>query len=148
MTRRVSCIFCAIVAGTAPASEVYRDALCCAFLDTQPLTPGHLLVIPLVHATDLTDLPPATGAHMFEIGQRLALSQRAALASCTGTNLILADGRDAGQTVFHVHLHVVPRSSTDGFGFRFPAGYPARPARASLDAQAALLRQSLPAAGS
>ena len=70
------CIFCSILAGEAPASFVYRDEVCSAFVDIQPVNLGHLLVIPNVHATHLADLDGETAAHLMRIGHRLAAALR------------------------------------------------------------------------
>jgi diadenosine tetraphosphate (Ap4A) HIT family hydrolase len=139
----VSCIFCEIVAGRASASIVYRDDSVCAFSDIRPINAGHLLVIPNEHAADLSELPPATGAHMFEVGQRLASALRRSEVRCEGVNLFLADGVVAGQEVFHAHLHVLPRFDGDGFGLQYAPDYPNFPPRATLDAVAASVRAAL-----
>ena len=88
-------------------------------MDIRPVNPGHLLVIPLVHAAGLTTLESDTGAQMFRVGQRLAEAIRRSGVRCEGINFLLADGEAAGQEVFHVHLHVIPRYAGDGFGFRY-----------------------------
>ena len=101
MSRVMSdCIFCAIVAGQAPASVVYHDDHCTAFLDIQPVNPGHVLVVPNDHATYLADLPPATGGHLFQVAQQLAAALRKSGLRCEGVNLFLADGKAAFQEVF------------------------------------------------
>jgi histidine triad (HIT) family protein len=137
------CIFCEILAGRAPASLVHRDGQCAAFMDIQPVTPGHLLVVPLQHAASLAELPAETGGHMFQVAQRLAAALPRSGIRCEGVNLFLANGAVAGQDVFHVHLHVIPRFSGDGFGLRFPRTYGQRPARADLDTQAAQIISAL-----
>ncbi len=137
------CIFCRIVAGQAPASVVHRDTLCAAFMDIQPINPGHLLVAPLAHAADLAALEPETGAQLMRVAQRLARAVRQSGLRCEGVDLFLADGEAAGQEVFHVHLHVIPRFSGDGFGFIFGPHYGSLPPRAELDQAAADLRRVL-----
>ena len=112
------CTFCDIVTGKAPASVVHRDERCIAFMDIRPVTPGHLLVIPLAHAPYLADLEPTMGAHLFSVAQKLADGIRRSGLRADGINFFLADGEAAGQEVFHVHLHVFPRFDTDGFGLR------------------------------
>src|SRR5918999_6279286 len=131
------CIFCAIVAGSAPASIVYDDADLLAFLTIGPVTPGHLLIIPKRHAPFLADLDEAAGARMFTVAMRLAGALRASGLRCEGVNLFLADGEAAGQEVFHAHLHVFPRFAGDGF--RLEDESVVAP-RAELDATAARLR--------
>ena len=137
------CVFCAIVAGRAPASRVYHDAVCTAFLDIQPVNPGHTLVVPNAHAASLAELEPDTGAHLFRVAQRLAGALRRSGVRCEGINLLLADGAPAGQEVFHVHLHVVPRFEHDGFGFRFSPTLEQLPERAELDKIAHQIRAAV-----
>jgi len=127
------CIFCAILAGRQPASFVYRDERCAAFLDIRPVNPGHTLVVPIRHAANLAELDPEDGAQMFRVARRLAAMLRRSGLRCEGVNLFLADGEAAGQEIFHVHLHVLPRFRGDGFGLRFPPGYGQHPPRAELD---------------
>jgi histidine triad (HIT) family protein len=138
-----NCVFCQIIAGSAPASVVYRDAVCVAFMDIQPVNAGHLLVVPLTHAADLAALEPETGAQLMRVAQRLAAAVRQSGERCEGVDLLLADGEAAGQEVFHVHLHVIPRYAGDGFGFKFGPNYGNRPLRAELDRVAARLRARL-----
>ena len=134
------CIFCEIVAGLLPASFVYTGEDVVAFLDIRPLTPGHLLVIPRAHADRLEILAPDLGARVFTVAQQLAVALRRS-GFCAGTNLFLADGVLAGQEVFHVHLHVIPRNQRDGFGLR--AKRRRQPERGELDATAEQIRARL-----
>ncbi|GAA5044508.1 HIT family protein [Nocardia callitridis] len=133
-------VFGEIVAGRAPASKVYEDADVLAFMDIRPFTPGHLLVIPKVAARSLAELDPEVGGKLFQVGQRLAAALRGSVIGCDGVNLFLADGVTAGQEVFHVHLHVIPRTAGDGFGLR---GRPTHPQRADLDYLAGSIRGAL-----
>jgi len=137
------CVFCRILAGELPASFVYRDEHCAAFMDIQPVNPGHLLVIPIRHAAHLADIDAATAGRMMQLAHRLAAALRASGLRCEGVNLFLADGEVAMQEVFHVHLHVLPRFAGDGFGLRFGPHYGQRPPREDLDAAAAKIRQGL-----
>jgi histidine triad (HIT) family protein len=138
-----TCVFCEILAGRLPASLVYHDELATAFMDIQPVNPGHILVVPNRHLADLAELPPELGAHLFGVAQRLAAAVRASGLRCEGVDLFLADGEAAGQEVFHAHLHVIPRFAGDGFGFRFSPGYDRRPPRAELDQAAEQIRRGL-----
>ncbi len=138
-----NCVFCDILAGQRPASVVFRDEVCCAFMDIQPVNPGHALVIPVAHAANLAELDPQAGGRVFQVGQRVAQALRASGLRCEGINFFLADGRVAGQEVFHVHLHVIPRYSGDGFGFRFGPNYGQQPPRARLDQIASQIQQAL-----
>jgi diadenosine tetraphosphate (Ap4A) HIT family hydrolase len=137
----VDCVFCQIVAGRAAASLVYADDLVLAFCDIEPFTAGHTLVVPRRHATGLSDVDDASVGRIFEVGRQVAAAARATL-HCPGVNLFLADGAAAWQTVFHVHLHVIPRwGRSDGMRLRASR---ARPPRDELDRLAADLATSLP----
>ncbi|MCW2660240.1 MAG: family hydrolase [Mycobacterium sp.] len=108
----MSCVFCAIAAGEAPAHRIYEDDGYLAILDIRPFTRGHTLVIPKRHTVDLTDTPPQTLADMVTIGQRIARAARATELA-DATNIAINDGRPAFQTVLHIHLHVLPRRNGD-----------------------------------
>jgi len=139
-----SCIFCAIVDGTAPGRVVYSDDAVLGFLDIRPVTRGHTLLVPRIHSTGLDDLDPAVGASLFRAGQRLAAAMKTGPMAADGVNLALNDGRAAFQTVFHTHLHVVPRH--DGDKLSFAKGFLIR-RDPNPDETAALVRASLEAAG-
>ncbi len=139
------CIFCQILAGKLEASFVYRDERCAAFMDIQPVNAGHLLVVPLVHATDLADLDEATAGHLMAVAHRLVAAIRSSGLRCEGVNLFLADGEAAVQEVFHVHLHAFPRYRGDGFGLKFGPQYTQRPVRNELAAAASRIRSVLEA---
>ncbi|GAB4583466.1 HIT family protein [Nocardia sp. IFM 10818] len=134
------CIFCRIVAGTAPATKVYEDDTLLAFLDIRPITRGHTLVIPKWHATDLDELTPALGAQLFTLGHRLAKALRRSDLGSHAANLVMNDGKAAFQTVGHVHLHVVPRR--DGDMFTFAKGFVLRRPH-DREATAAAIRAGL-----
>ncbi|HEV7656636.1 MAG TPA: HIT family protein [Mycobacteriales bacterium] len=133
----MSCVFCRIVAGLAPASVAYADPTAVVFLDIAPMTPGHLLVVPRTHVESLAELDPDVGAHLWRVGQRMAASLRRSPLRCDGVNFFVADGAAAFQEVPHLHLHVIPRWKGDGVKLNYKPG---RPARADLDAQATDLR--------
>ncbi|BBX29898.1 HIT family protein [Mycolicibacterium alvei] len=111
------CVFCAIVAGEAPAIRIYEDDDYLGILDIRPFTRGHTLVIPKRHTVDLTDTPAETVAAMANIGQRIARAARQSGLHADGNNIAINDGRAAFQSVFHIHLHVVPRQSGDKLSF-------------------------------
>jgi len=136
----MSCVFCDIVAGHEAASMLFDDERTITFLDHRPVTPGHMLVVPRRHAEFLADLDPEDGAQLFRVGMRGAAALRTSSLRCEGVNFHLADGEVAGQEVFHVHLHVLPRFTGDGFGLRFPPDYRIRE-RAELDEVAAAVRE-------
>lgn len=138
-----ACVFWEIVSGRSPASVIHRDDVCVAFMDICPVNPGHLLVVPARHATYLCDLDPDVGRALFGVAQTLSQAVRLSGLKAEGINLFLADGEVAGQDVLHVHLHVLPRFTGDGFGHRFPPGYGQQPPRAELDANARAIRHAL-----
>jgi diadenosine tetraphosphate (Ap4A) HIT family hydrolase len=113
----MSCVFCEIVAGTAPAVRIYEDDEYLAILDIRPFTRGHTLVLPKQHTTDLTDTPPETLADMVAIGQRIGFATRASELRADGNHIVINDGRAAAQSVFHIHLHVLPRRNGDKLSF-------------------------------
>ncbi|MCD2196959.1 HIT domain-containing protein [Actinomycetospora endophytica] len=136
------CVFCAIVAGRAERSLLAEDDDAVAFLDVQPAVTGHALVVPRRHVVALTDLTAAEGSAVWELGRRVAAAARAA-GLAEGVNLFLADGAAAGQEVWHVHLHVLPR--TPGDGLRLDGAFRLME-RDVLDGVATRLRASLPLA--
>jgi histidine triad (HIT) family protein len=138
--RDPDCIFCRIVDGEIPASFVHRGATATAFLDINPLTPGHLLVIPNDHHVSLADVPVETWAHVMRIARRIAVALRTSDFDADGVNLFVADGEVAGQEVPHVHVHVIPRTSTDGFRIASGPLPGAAPSRAELDRRAEAIR--------
>jgi histidine triad (HIT) family protein len=133
-------VFCEIVAGRAESSRVYADEHVIAFMDIQPVTTGHLLVVPRAHAEGLESLDEDLGAWLFRAGHRLARGLRRSGLPCAGVNMFLADGEAAFQEVFHVHLHVLPRNPGDGF--RIDARR-RQPGRSELDATAAQVRHGI-----
>ena len=113
----MACVFCEIVAGRAPAIRVHEDDGFLGILDIRPFTRGHTLVIPKSHSVDLTDTPAATLAAMMALGQRIARATRASGLAATGNNVAINDGKSAMQSVFHIHLHVIPRRDGDKVSF-------------------------------
>ena len=143
MLEAPGCVFCRIIAGKAEASVVHEDERTLAFLDIQPLTPGHVLVVPRHHASSLAELDPQDGEELFRVAQRAAAALRQSVLRCEGVNFFLADGAAAGQDVFHVHLHVFARFPGDGIGLQLPPDHAVR-GREELDAAASALRQAWP----
>ncbi|NKQ55912.1 HIT family protein [Amycolatopsis sp. K13G38] len=135
----MSCVFCDIVRGEAPASFVHQDEDVVAFLDIRPFTTGHLLVVPRAHAVGLGDLDEDLGAKLWRIAQRLGGALRRSGLRCDGVNLFLADGAAAFQEVFHFHLHVIPRFRGDRVRLR---AKPRTPDRGELDQVAAAVRDA------
>jgi len=138
------CVFCAIVAGEAEASVAFADDRVVAFMDLGAVTPGHVLVVPRLHAAGLEDLDEETSMHVWRIGHRIGRALRRSGLRCEGVNVFLADGEAAFQEVFHFHLHVFPRFAGDGF--RIGADWATR-ARHLLDEEARHVRHGLSALG-
>lgn len=107
-----SCIFCKIVAGELPSTIVDADERTIAFMDIAPATRGHALVIPRVHSPDLLSVDPEDLAAVALTSQRLAARAHERL-SADGVNLVNSCGAVAWQTVFHFHVHVIPRYADD-----------------------------------
>jgi len=106
------CIFCAIVAGLAPAARVFDDDDCLAFMDIQPLARGHVLVIPKRHAENLFDLEADEAAAVARTAKQLAHALRTVLEP-EGLRLFQLNGAAAGQTIFHYHMHLLPRNADE-----------------------------------
>lgn len=127
------CTFCAIADRRVHASFVYEDEDVLAFMDIQPVNPGHVMVVPRQHFASLSELPATIGARLFTTAQRIADAVRHSGVRCEGILLTLADGPAAGQEVPHCHLHVIPRFVGDDF--RISADW-STPTRGELDAVA------------
>jgi histidine triad (HIT) family protein len=108
----MSTLFDAIIDGRIPASFVHRDAHCVAFMDINPITRGHVLVVPRQSVATLDALDPVVRAHLWDIARRVGGAQRAGLGS-KAQHFLLNDGKAASQTVPHVHIHVIPRYGND-----------------------------------
>ena len=105
-------IFDRIIAGQIPASFVYRDEVCVAFMDINPITRGHVLVVPCASVPTLAELDLQTRQHLWEIVQRIGAAQQHGLGS-RAQHLLVNDGKAASQSVPHVHIHVIPRYRND-----------------------------------
>ena len=117
------CLFCKLVAGEIPSARVYEDALTLAFMDIGQVTPGHVLVATKRHATTLLDITPQEAAAVMQTAQRVASAIREVFDP-PGMTLLQANGREGDQTVFHFHMHVVPRHAQDGITFTWPRKNP------------------------
>jgi histidine triad (HIT) family protein len=122
-----NCIFCGIVAGTIPSTRVAENDRAIAFMDVAPATPGHLLVIPRDHSTDLREAAPEDLIAATLLAQSMVGRVIDRLEDATGANLLSCIGPDAWQTVFHTHLHVIPRYPND------PLVLPWKPHSGDLD---------------
>jgi histidine triad (HIT) family protein len=144
----VECVFCGIVAGRESASFVHRDSQLVAFMSNAPVNPGHVLVIPRLHASSVRELAPDLAAALFRAAQRLGDALRESTLRCEGLNLFLADGEVASQLVPHVHLHVIPRFAGDSFKLNQRGGVTTlenAASREELELAAAAVRAALAA---
>ena len=133
------CVFCKIVAGQIPATKVHEDELTLAFMDIGEVNPGHVLVAVKPHVDNIYGLDDTLAAAVFRTAARVARAVNKAYAP-EGVTLYQANGVAAGQTVFHFHLHLVPRYADDGLRITWPAN---NPPREQLEANAAKLRAAL-----
>jgi histidine triad (HIT) family protein len=127
------CLFCRIVSGELPSTRVDEDERTVAFMDINPATRGHVLVVPREHSTDLTEIAEDDLAAVAAMSKRLAVRQQERLGA-DGVNLLNSCGKVAWQTVFHFHVHVIPRYATD------PLRLPWEPAPGDRDEIAAAAR--------
>ncbi len=116
-----NCIFCAIAAGEIPSFKLYEDDLVLAYLDINPFTRGHALVIPKAHSEGLLDTDEHTLAEVIARVKKVAAHLKAALP-CDGFNILQNNGEAAGQTVRHLHFHIVPRYGSEPIAFESHAG--------------------------
>lgn len=116
MSESEDCAFCAIVGGEQPAHRVYEGEDAVAFLDVNPVARGHTLVVPREHHETLTDMDQETTEATFAAARTVAEAVESALDP-DGLNLVQSSGGAAGQDVFHVHVHLIPRHEGDGVSF-------------------------------
>jgi len=103
-----NCIFCKIAAGDIPSATIYEDEEFRVILDLGPASHGHALILPKEHAQDVCVLPERLRAKVLSLAARIGAAMKQSLG-CAGFNLVQNNGRPAGQTVFHFHMHVIPR---------------------------------------
>ena len=135
------CIFCRLISHEIPASIVYEDAQTLAFMDLGQVNPGHVLVASKRHAATLLDLTPDEAAAVMRTAHRVAQAIAVAFDP-PGLTLLQANGQEGEQTVFHFHMHVVPRHAHDGIALTWPRK---EPPREVLQAHAQRLIQALKA---
>lgn len=124
-----NCIFCKIVRGELPTNKVYEDEKTFAFLDINPVNPGHVLVVPKKHASDVFEIEEAEWDTVMRVVKKISLALEKSLKP-TGINLGMNNKSGAGQVVFHAHVHIMPRYPNDGHelwkGKPYPDGEAAR----------------------
>lgn len=113
-----NCIFCKIITGDISGHVLYEDEHVLVFLDISQATKGHTLIIPKVHRTDVFEMKPHEMEKVFSIVPKISAILKKTF-DCTGLNIVNNNGESAGQTVFHYHVHLIPRYGNDDFGIRF-----------------------------
>lgn len=134
-----NCVFCRIVKGELPASRVFEDESTLVFMDLQSVNPGHMLVVVKPHRANIYELDDELAGAAFRTAARMARAVKA-VVGCEGVTLLQANEKAGAQTVFHFHIHVVPRWEGDGMALAWPAKNPPREA---LKEMAAKLRAAL-----
>ena len=130
------CVFCRIIGGEETVSIIYEDPEIIAFLDVQPLFPGHVLVLPKEHYKNLFYVPEALAARTFATASRILPGLRRA-TGCRAVNLFSPNGTAGGQDVFHFHLHLIPVPEGAPFPLQLPDPSAPVPSRPELDMMAA-----------
>lgn len=123
--KQEQCIFCKIIAGEIPSHTLYEDEQFKVILDVGPATKGHALILPKGHYANLYELPEDVAADTMKLAKKMATIMTEKL-SCDGFNLIQNNGEVAGQTVFHFHMHLIPRYKDDGEILKYHAGSPSQ----------------------
>ena len=113
-----NCIFCKILAGEIPSTAVYEDDDFKAILDVNPAARGHVIILPKNHAANIYELPDEDASKIMVVAKKIATAIEKAY-HCDGVNILQNNGEAAGQTVFHLHVHVIPRFKLIYFGFNF-----------------------------
>ena len=113
-----NCIFCKIIAGEIPSHTLYEDEQFKVILDVGPATKGHALILPKEHYANLYELPEAVAMDVMKLAKKMAKIMTDKLC-CNGFNLVQNNGEVAGQTVFHFHMHLIPRYKNDGEIFKY-----------------------------
>ena len=131
-----NCIFCKIANGEIPSRTIEENDMFKVVLDVGPATKGHALILPKDHYTNLYDLPEDVAAEVYKTAKKIALKMKEKLG-CDGVNIVQNNEEAAGQTVFHFHMHVIPRYKDDGqvIGWK-----PGQPTAEELDAIAEVLK--------
>lgn len=120
-----NCIFCKIANGEIPSKTIYEDESFRVILDLGPATKGHALILPKDHFANLYELPDDVAAKVMQLAKKMA-TQMTEKLGCDGFNLVQNNGETAGQTVFHFHLHLIPRYEDDGQTIGWTPGSPSQ----------------------
>lgn len=140
------CVFCRIIAGEETVSIVYEDDHIVAFMDIQPASPGHVLVVSREHYADLFEIPGSEAAHCVSVAKQLAPGIRDATGAAA-LNLFSANGQAGGQDVEHFHLHLIPVREGEHFELQLPRPGATVPSRSQLDVMAARIGRAVQQSG-
>jgi histidine triad (HIT) family protein len=140
------CVFCRIIAGEETVSIVYEDPDTLAFMDIQPASPGHVLVVSREHYADLFEVPDTVAAHCLSVARQLAPGIKKATGAAA-LNLFSANGRAGGQDVEHFHLHLIPVREGEHFELQLPRPGAPVPSRSQLDVMAARIGRAVQQTG-
>jgi histidine triad (HIT) family protein len=138
------CVFCRIIAGEETVSIVHEDEDTVAFMDIQPASPGHVLVVSREHYADLFELPDELAAHCLKVAQELAPGIREATGA-PAINLFSPNGKAGGQDVLHFHLHLIPVRDGESFDLQLPKSDAAVPSRSELNVWATRISRAVQA---
>ncbi len=141
------CVFCRIIGGEEMVSVVHEDDTSIAFLDIQPMSAGHTLIVSKDHHETLFDLPEDLAAHCLSVARRLAPGIQKAMGAAA-LNVFSANGKAGGQDVMHFHLHLIPVKEGEPFALQLPVADAPIPSRSELDITAARISRAVQAAES
>ena len=110
--KKDDCIFCKLSNGDIPTNALYEDDVVKVIFDLNPASKGHVLILPKNHFDDIYSMDDATAAHVFQVAVKVAKAMKETLG-CEGLNIVQNNGEIAGQTVFHFHMHLIPRKAGD-----------------------------------
>lgn len=116
-----NCIFCKIALGEIPSNTIYEDEMFRVIFDIAPASKGHAIILPKKHATNIYDLSDEVASKIFVVAKKLAIIMKDIL-KCDGFNIIQNNGEVAEQTVFHLHVHLIPRYKGDGININWVPG--------------------------
>ena len=119
--KKDDCIFCKLSNGDIPTNALYEDDVVKVIFDLNPASKGHVLILPKNHFDDIYSMDDATAAHVFQVAVKVAKAMKETLG-CEGLNIVQNNGEIAGQTVFHFHMHLIPRYEGDGVGLTWKPG--------------------------
>jgi diadenosine tetraphosphate (Ap4A) HIT family hydrolase len=132
-----------MIRGKSTSTKVYEDEHVVAVMDIKPINQGHVLIVPKKHAELLTDLEDNIAGEMLITAKRIALALKKSKLRVKAVNYFMADGAEAGQEVFHAHMHIIPRYRSDGFYLHMPPRYDQETSRKELEDAATKIKAQL-----